>query len=56
MFKELADSFCASILDLAEPDQTKTKQVMDEIEQTIIKGSETNKRDGNTGKGANNQE
>lgn len=54
MFKELADSFCASILDVADPDQTKAKQVSEEIDQNIIKtGGMDRKDDAKTG--ANNE-
>ena len=52
--KELADSFCYSILDMNDPDQTKTKQVMEEIEQNIIKAND--KRDENIQKVGGNQE
>lgn len=54
MLKELADSFCYSILDMNDPDQTKVKQTMEEIEQNIIKGID--KRDENVQKVSNNQE
>ena len=45
MFKELADSFCHSILDFYDSDQTKAKQIQDEIEQTIIKAGSQDKKD-----------
>jgi len=45
MFKELADAFCHSILDLCDSDQTKSKQIQDEIEQTIIKSGSLDKKD-----------
>lgn len=54
MLKELADSFCYSILDMNDPDQTKVKQTMEEIEQNIIKGID--KKDENIPKASNQQE
>jgi len=54
MLKELADSFCYSILDMHDPDQIKTKQVMEEIEQNIIKGND--KRDETVQKAGGNQD
>ena len=56
MFKELADAFCSSIIDLSEPDQTKVKQVSDEIEQTILRAGNLDKKEENPIKSTNNQE
>jgi hypothetical protein len=50
MFREVAISFCQTILDLADPEQTKVKVVMDEIEQNFLKLPEINKKDDGTNK------
>ena len=43
MFKKAAISFCLSIIDYVEPEQTKVKQIVEEIEQNILKPND--KRD-----------
>ncbi len=53
MFKKAAVSFCISLVDLCEPEQTKVKQIMEEIEQNILKPSGNDKKDD---KGLGNKE
>jgi hypothetical protein len=36
ILREAASGFCQSILDMIEPEQTKVKQAMDEIESSNI--------------------
>jgi hypothetical protein len=45
MFKEIATSFCHTMLDLADPENAKIKLVMDEIEQNFLKLPGLDKRD-----------
>lgn len=45
MFKKAAVSFCVSIVDLIEPDQTKVNQIVEEIEQTMLKSTGIDKKD-----------
>jgi len=47
MFKKAAVSFCVSLVDLCDPEQTKVKQIMEEIEQNILKPSGDKKDDSN---------
>jgi len=53
MFKKAAVSFCTSLVDLCDPEQTKVKQIMEEIEQNILKPSGNDKKDD---KGPGNKE
>lgn len=45
MFKKSAVAFCLSIVDYADPDQTKVNKIMEEIEQNILKAG-GDKKDG----------
>mmetsp|Transcript_13479 Transcript_13479/g.11544 ORF Transcript_13479/g.11544 Transcript_13479/m.11544 type:complete len:495 (+) Transcript_13479:437-1921(+) len=45
MFREMAVTFCHSILDMTDPDQAKVNKIMEEIEQNILKASDPNKKD-----------
>jgi hypothetical protein len=57
MFREAAAGFCQTILDISEAEQTKVKQVMEEIEQNIVERlNGMDKRDDGNSKLPNNQE
>jgi hypothetical protein len=53
MFKQIASTFCLSIIDLAEPEQTKVNKANEEIELNYLTLNQAKKEDP---KNAGNQE